>query len=61
IQHWVGLFHAIARTVLVVAAWFLLPTHRFTVIPVIIVSVYLISIGALLRRRPPELRSPVAI
>jgi hypothetical protein len=61
IQHWVGLFHAIARTVLVVAAWFLFPGHRFTVIPAIIVSVYLVSIAALLRRQPPERVSPVAL
>jgi len=41
IQHWVGLFHAITRTVLVAGAWFLFPDHRFIVIPVLIVIVYL--------------------
>jgi hypothetical protein len=54
IQHWVGLFHAITRTVLVVGAWFLFPDHRFIVIPVLIVIVYLISIVALATRPLPE-------
>ncbi len=54
LQHWVGLFHGIARTVLVVAAWFLFPDHRFVLIPVVIVIVYVISILALAIRRLPE-------
>ncbi|MGH7426794.1 MAG: DUF7010 family protein [Candidatus Methylomirabilaceae bacterium] len=58
LQHWVGLFHAIARTVLVLAAWFLFPDHRFVVIPAVIVIVYLISIVALATRRLPDLASP---
>lgn len=53
LQHWVGLFHAISRTVLVTAAWFLFPDHRFVVIPAAIVVVYLISIFALATRRLP--------
>ena len=48
--HWVGYFHTLARTALLVAAWFLFPAHRFTVLPVIIVAVYFISILALARR-----------
>ena len=54
IQHWVGMFHAIARTVLIVAAWFLLPEHRFVAIPALIVVIYLGSIAALVKRRLPE-------
>jgi hypothetical protein len=54
IQHWVGLFHSIARTVLTFAAWFLFPDHRFVVIPAIIVIVYVISIVALATRRLPH-------
>ena len=53
LQHWVGLFHAIARSILVVLAWFLLPGHRFTAIPVVIVVVYLVSIYALAARKLP--------
>lgn len=55
LQHWVGLFHAISRTVLVTAAWFLFPDHRFTVIPALIVIVYLVSIFALATRQLPKL------
>ncbi len=47
IQHWVGYFHAIVRTLGIVAAWYLFPEHRFVVIPAIIVAVYLVSIIAL--------------
>jgi hypothetical protein len=59
IQHWVGLFHSIARTALIVAAWFSFPDHRFVVIPAIIVFVYVITIIALATRRLPEPASPV--
>jgi len=48
--HWVGYFHAIARTLLLTAAWFLFPSHRFTVLPAIIVALYLVSIVALANR-----------
>ncbi len=50
IQHWVGVFHAVARTVLVTAAWFLFPTQRFTVIPAVVVAVYAVTLVALDRR-----------
>jgi hypothetical protein len=50
IQHWVGVFHSVARTVLVTAAWFLFPTQRFTVIPVVVVAVYAVTLVALDRR-----------
>lgn len=48
--HWVGLFHAFTRTVLIVAAWYLLPDQRFVAIPAIIVAVYLVTIYVLERR-----------
>ena len=41
IQHWAPMAHGIARTVLVTIAWFALPEQRFTVIPFIIVVLYL--------------------
>ncbi len=50
INHWVGLFHGIARTVLVVAAWFAFPGQRFVAIPIVIVAIYLVSIVALVKR-----------
>src|SRR5579862_4237185 len=50
IQHWIGIFHTVARTVLVTAAWYVAPHHRFMVIPSIIVGVYLVTIVILERR-----------
>ena len=50
IQHWVGLFHGIARTVLIVAAWYLFPARRFVIIPAVIVGIYLVTIYILASR-----------
>ncbi|MFZ0820229.1 MAG: hypothetical protein WAM91_09175 [Candidatus Acidiferrales bacterium] len=50
IQHWVGIFHGVTRTILVLAAWYLFPHQRFVAIPVVIVAVYLVSIYALATR-----------
>jgi hypothetical protein len=50
IQHWVGIFHSVARTVLIVAAWYLFPERRFVVIPAVIVSIYPITIYILANR-----------
>ena len=49
-RHWVGLFHGIVRTLGILAVWFLLPDHRFTAIPAVIVAVYLVTIVVLERR-----------
>jgi hypothetical protein len=48
--HWIGLFHGIARTILVLAAWYLFPQQRFVVIPAVIVVIYLITIYFLAKR-----------
>lgn len=53
VQHWIGTFHAIARTALVTVAWFLFPDQRFVVIPAIIVVIYLITIYFLATRQRP--------
>jgi hypothetical protein len=50
IQHWVGIFHGLARTALIVAAWYLFPDRRFVVIPAVIVGIYLITIYILAKR-----------
>jgi hypothetical protein len=50
IQHWVGLFHGIARTILVLVAWYAFPERRFVVIPAVIVAIYLVTIFVLVRR-----------
>jgi hypothetical protein len=51
IKHWVGQFHAFARTALVTVAWFAFPERRFVVIPAIIVVIYLITIYVLASRK----------
>ncbi len=43
IQHWIGVFHSVVRTVAVTAAWYLFPEHRFQVIPLVIVLVYAVT------------------
>jgi hypothetical protein len=50
IDHWVGLFHGITRTVLLVLAHYTFPDQRFVIIPAIIVVIYLITIVVLQRR-----------
>ncbi len=59
-QHWIGLFHGIARTVLVLAAWYVFPSDRFVVIPGVIVIIYLISIYVLVTRPIPAVESDAA-
>lgn len=51
INHWVGIFHAIFRTIIVLGLWYLLPEYRFIAIPFAIVLIYLITIGILKNRR----------
>lgn len=50
IRHWIGFFHGIVRTALVVAAWYVFPHARFVAIPVVIVAVYLVTILVLANR-----------
>ena len=50
IQHPIGLFHGVSRTILVVLAWYLFPDQRFLVIPLVIVFLYLITIYVLEKR-----------
>jgi len=50
IQHWVGVFHALARSVLVLGAWYAFPAQRFVLIPALIVAVYLVTIWVMERR-----------
>lgn len=52
IQHWIGWFHAIARTVLVLAAWYAWPGQRYVAVPLAIVAIYAVTIVVLeLRHR----------
>jgi hypothetical protein len=47
IEHWVGAFHALARTALVTASWYLFPRDRFVAVPAVIVAVYAVTIFVL--------------
>ena len=58
INHWVGLFHGVARTVLLVIAHYAFPEQRFVIIPAIIVALYLITIVVLHRRYVAMSASP---
>lgn len=50
IEHWVGIFHGVARTLLIVAAWYWFPALRFVVIPAVIAALYAVTIFILERR-----------
>lgn len=50
IQHWVGLFHGISRTLLVTLTWYLFPNARFVAVPLVIVVLYAITIVILEQR-----------
>ena len=51
IKHWVGIFHALTRTFLVLALWYLLPDHRFVAIPFGIVLLYGVTLVILDSRK----------
>jgi hypothetical protein len=44
IKHWVGIFHSVLRTVVVVLLWYIFPEFRFVLIPFAIVVIYMITI-----------------
>jgi hypothetical protein len=50
IGHWVGAFHAIARTLLILAAWLLAPDQGMVWVPLIVLAMYAITIAMLERR-----------
>jgi hypothetical protein len=50
LQHWVGLAHGVARTGLLLAAWYAFPGQRFVVIPLLIVFLYALTIAVLEHR-----------
>jgi len=51
INHWVGIFHSVARTLLVLLLWYLLPELRFVTIPFAIVLIYFVTIIILKKRK----------
>jgi hypothetical protein len=44
IGHWVGTFHTLTRTALIVAVWYVFPHARFIAVPAVIVAVYAVTI-----------------
>ena len=52
LQHWIGYFHAIARTALLLLCWYLFPEQRFVVLPLVVVATYLHTLLVLARRAP---------
>ncbi|HUG11724.1 MAG TPA: hypothetical protein VMM36_11950 [Opitutaceae bacterium] len=47
IGHWIGIFHAVARTALVLAVWLAFPESRFLAVPIVIVAIYAVTIVVL--------------
>ena len=54
IKHWVGIFHTLTRTVLVLLIWYMLPEYRFVAIPFGIVIIYIITLLILKNRKKNE-------
>lgn len=50
VQHWIGYFHTLSRTALILIAWYVFPEHHFQVIPAIIVVIYIITILVMEKR-----------
>lgn len=50
IKHWIGTFHALVRTVLIITMWYGFPEIRFIAIPMVIVAIYAVSIIVLEKR-----------
>lgn len=51
IKHWVGIFHTLTRTLIVLVLWYLLPDYRFIAIPFAIVLIYIATLIILKRRK----------
>jgi hypothetical protein len=51
IRHWVGVFHAIFRTVVILILWYVFPDDRFVLIPFAIVIIYIITMLILKNRK----------
>lgn len=47
VRHWIGITHAVARTLLIVATWYAWPQDRFVAVPLAIVAVYAFTIVVL--------------
>lgn len=43
IKHWVGIFHTLLRTVVVLLLWYIFPNQRFVAIPFAVVLIYILT------------------
>ena len=50
IQHWIGIAHSIARTLLIVGAWYAFPEQRFLAVSLVIIALYIFAIAVLEQR-----------
>lgn len=50
IQHWIGVFHTISRTLLLVAVYFLFPEQRFLASAIVVVIIYVMTMIVLEKR-----------
>ena len=57
IKHWVGLFHTLFRTTVILVLWYALPDARFVAIPWAIVGIYIITIIILTNRRQTQVHA----
>ena len=51
IEHWVGIFHALSRTIIILLLWYLFPELRFVAIPFAIVFLYIVTLIILDQRK----------
>ncbi len=51
VNHWVGIFHTVTRTILVLGLWYVFPEHRFIAIPFAIVLIYICTLWILNNRK----------
>lgn len=51
VKHWVGIFHAVLRTVGIVLLWYVFPELRFIAIPFYIILIYVLTLMILRRRK----------
>lgn len=55
IKHWVGIFHTLLRTVVVLLLWYIFPDQRFVAIPFAIVLIYILTFIIFYFRRKNKL------
>lgn len=59
IKHWIGMFHAIVRTIVILILWYAFSDYRFVAIPFAIVLIYIITIVVLNNRSKTIVDLPI--